>query len=185
LTRSIPELSGSRRHCCAPLPLHVHRFSGVPLDVPPPGTFRHFPWIPTVPSGSAIHCCAPEFRHTRNTIAVPLTVELKLSVTHMPGTCDTTSPAGSVHTWFWLPSQEAALTLVPFAVLEPGSLRHDPDAGLTSASGFAPADGLTDCGYISSHAWESAPEHGYSLTTQFTAGLVRHLPWIRKVLSCA
>src|SRR5215471_7834195 len=140
-----------------------------------------------VASGSAIHRCAPEFEHTRNTIAVPLAAEFQLSVTHLPGTCATTSPAGSVHTWFWPPSQEAARTLVPFVVLDPGSLRHDPDAGLTRASGLAPADGLTDRGYISSHCClrESAAEHGYSLTTQFTAGLVRHLPWIRTVLSCA
>src|SRR5215471_3403023 len=149
--------------------------------------FRHFPWIRRVPSGSAFHCCAAEFEHARKTIAAPLAVEFQLSVTHRPGTCDTTSPAGSVHTWFWLPPQEAALTLVPFVVLDPGSLRHDPVAGLTRASGCAPADGLTDRGYISSHCClrESAAEHGYSLTTQFTAGLVRHLPWIRTVLSCA
>src|SRR5215472_9396124 len=149
--------------------------------------FRHFPWIRRVPSGSAIHCCAAEFEHARKTIAAPLAVEFQLSVTHRPGTCDTTSPAGSVHTWFWLPSQEAALTLVPFVVLDPGSLRHQPDAGLTRARGFAPADELTDRGYISSHSWESAaaPEHGASLTTQLTdVGLVRHLPWIRTVLSC-
>ena len=114
----------------------------MPLEVPPWWTSRHFPWTRTVPSGSVVHCWAAVPLQPDTSTAVPLPVAFPLSSMQSTGISDDTGPAGGVHAWFLCPLHDPTTTRVPLALLEPGSARHMPAAGLSRVIGIAPSAGL-------------------------------------------
>src|SRR5258708_1215376 len=173
-----PPPSAIRRHCCAPVPLQVYRFTSVPLAVPPWRTFRHLLWMPTVPLVFVVQIWELHvFLHAYMSISLPLVVRFPLSCTHMPGIPHSLSPPRSVPSSFVFPSQNQTPWLVPLVVLEPGSSRPMPDPGLYRVSFSAFAVGFTERGYTSCHCWSAEPVHVPSVTLVFaTAGDVRHWP---------
>src|SRR5260370_10332151 len=172
-----PPPSAIRRHCCAPVPLQVYRFTSVPLAVPPWRTFRHLLRMPTVPLVFVVQIWELHvFLHAYMSILLPLVVRFPLSCTHMPGIPDWISPRGSVHSSFVFPSQNQTTWLVPLVVLEPGPSRHMPGPGLYRASFSAFAVRFTERGYTSCHCWSAEPVHVPSVTLVFATARARH-PW--------
>src|ERR1700730_4372849 len=136
------------------------------------------PWTRTVPSGSAVQACAAPPLHSCRSIGLPELVPFPASSRQLPGICDTTGPAGSVHFWFARPVHDQTCAATPLAALEPVSSRHRPETGSTR-SAAVPAR----------HCWLVAPEQVCSTIFEPFAvpdpATDRHLLWIRSVWSWA
>src|SRR3954464_5445149 len=74
---------GRGHHCCAPLPLHSHRWILVPSARPLWSTSMHLPSARTLPSEARVHIWAPVPLQSWIWIFVPSAVLLWLTSTHL------------------------------------------------------------------------------------------------------